>query len=52
MTEVEVNGSSRIELDISATKTALSSSSTNIRLGLLQLLEDRLSKNGKIELVS
>ncbi|TAQ91547.1 hypothetical protein B7494_g178 [Chlorociboria aeruginascens] len=45
MTEVEVNSTSVINLDITTTKAVLSSSSTSLRLGQLQALEDRLSKN-------
>jgi len=47
MTEVEVNGTSEVDLDITATKVALSSSSTSIRLGSLHALEERLSNNGR-----
>ncbi|CZT06548.1 probable translation activator GCN1 [Rhynchosporium graminicola] len=43
MTEVEVNGMGGVDLDISATKIALSSSSTTIRLSSLHNLEERLS---------
>ncbi|PBP19360.1 50S ribosomal protein L19e [Diplocarpon rosae] len=46
MTEVEVNGIGGVDLDLGATKTALSSSSTAIRLGNLQALEERLSNKG------
>ncbi|KAH9223644.1 armadillo-type protein [Leptodontidium sp. 2 PMI_412] len=45
MTEVEVNGTGGVDLDLSATKVALSSSSTTIRLGSLHTLEERLSNN-------
>ncbi|KAK0107053.1 translational activator of GCN4 [Cadophora gregata] len=45
MTEVEVNGTGKVDLDLSATKVALSSSSTKIRLGNLHALEERLSNN-------
>lgn len=48
MTEVEVNGTGGVDLDLSATKVALSSSSTTIRLGSLHTLEERLSNNGKL----
>jgi len=48
MTEVEVNGVGDVDLDISATKVALSSSSTTIRLGALHTIEERLSNNGGI----
>jgi hypothetical protein len=47
MTEVEVNGLAVADLDITATKAALSSSSTNTRLGSLHNIEERLSHNGK-----
>ncbi|EKD13892.1 uncharacterized protein L3040_005495 [Drepanopeziza brunnea f. sp. 'multigermtubi'] len=43
MTEVEVNGMSRVDLDLGATKAALTSSSTTTRLGNLHALEERLS---------
>jgi len=46
MTEVEVNGMAGPDLDLSATKAALSSSSTNRRIGTLHTLEERLSKKG------
>jgi hypothetical protein len=46
MTEVEVNGSIEVDLDITATKASLSSSSTSRRLGSLHTLEERLSNNG------
>ncbi|CAL3971329.1 unnamed protein product [Diplocarpon coronariae] len=46
MTEVEVNGISGVDLDLGATKAALSSSSTTIRLGNLHALEERLSNKG------
>ncbi|TVY21703.1 eIF-2-alpha kinase activator GCN1 [Lachnellula arida] len=45
MTEVEVNGITVVDLDITATKAALSSSSTTRRLGSLHNLEERLSHN-------
>jgi len=47
MSEVEVNGTSGVDLDITATKRALSSSSTTLRLGSLHSLAERLSNNGK-----
>lgn len=46
MTEVEVNGTSGLDLDISATRAELSSSSTPLRTGSLRSLEERLSHNG------
>lgn len=46
MTEVEVNGTGAVDLDLRATKVALSSSSTTTRLGNLHTLEERLSNNG------
>lgn len=46
MTEVEVNGISGADLDLSATKASLTSSSTTTRLGGLHTLEARLSNNG------
>ena len=46
MTEVEVNGTNGVDLDFAATKAALSASSTALRLGSLQALEERLSTNG------
>lgn len=46
MTEVEINGVAAAELDITATKAALSSSSTSTRLDTLHVLEERLSSNG------
>jgi hypothetical protein len=46
MTEVEVNGSNGVDLDITATKASLSSSSTSLRLESLHTLEERLSNNG------
>jgi hypothetical protein len=46
MTEVEVSGSFKADLDITATKASLSSSSTSRRLGSLHTLEERLSNNG------
>lgn len=45
MTEVEVNGTGAVDLDLRATKVALSSSSTTTRLGNLHTLEERLSNN-------
>lgn len=45
MTEVEVNGTGGLDLDISATKAELSSSSTPLRTGSLRTLEERLSHN-------
>jgi hypothetical protein len=46
MTEVEVNGTGGLDLDASATKAALASASTSLRLGSLHALEERLSNNG------
>jgi hypothetical protein len=46
MTEVEVNGTSKLDLDTAATKAALASASTSLRLGTLHALEERLSNNG------
>jgi len=46
MTEVEVNGTGKVDLDTAATKTALVSSSTTKRLASLHTLEERLSNNG------
>lgn len=46
MTEVEVNGTGKVDLDTTPTKAALSSSSTTLRLGTLHALEERLSNNG------
>jgi hypothetical protein len=51
MTEVEVNGLAVVDLDITATKAALSSSSTNTRLGSLHNIEERLSHNGQSSLI-
>lgn len=48
MTEVEVNGTAEVDFDISATKAALSSSSTSLRVANLQVLEERLSNNGRL----
>ena len=48
MSEVEVNGTTGVNLDITATKAALSSSSTTLRLGSLHNLAETLSDNGKI----
>jgi len=48
MTEVEVNGTSEVDLDITATKISLASSSTTVRLGSLHTLEERLSNNGSM----
>ncbi|TVY78122.1 eIF-2-alpha kinase activator GCN1 [Lachnellula suecica] len=45
MTEVEVNGLAVVDLDITATKAALCSSSTTLRLGSLHNIEERLSRN-------
>ncbi|KAE9377900.1 ARM repeat-containing protein [Stipitochalara longipes BDJ] len=45
MTEVEVNGTGKLDLDTTATKAALASASTTIRLGSLHALEERLSNN-------
>jgi hypothetical protein len=47
MTEVEVNGMGEGELDFAATKAALSSSSTSLRLGHLRTLEERITSNGE-----
>lgn len=46
MTEVEVNGTGGVDLDTAATKTALASASTSLRLASLHNLEERLSDNG------
>ena len=46
MTEVEVNGTGKVDLDTTATKAALASASTSLRLGSLHTLEERLSNNG------
>jgi hypothetical protein len=46
MTEVEVNGTGKVDLDTTATKATLASASTSIRLGGLHALEERLSNNG------
>lgn len=48
MTEVEINGIAELDLDISATKAALSSSSTNRRIAALHVLQERLSKKGSV----
>ncbi|CZR59752.1 probable translation activator GCN1 [Phialocephala subalpina] len=45
MTEVEAYGMSAVDLDFTATKAALSSSSTARRIDNLHTLEERLSKN-------
>ncbi|KAG9228586.1 putative translational activator GCN1 [Amylocarpus encephaloides] len=45
MTEVEVKRSAGVDFDITATKTALYSSSTTERLGTLHILEERLGSN-------
>lgn len=42
---MEVNGTGAVDLDLRATKVALSSSSTTTRLGNLHTLEERLSNN-------
>ncbi len=42
--EVEANG--QRDLDITAIKAQLSSSSTHLRIGSLSALEERLSQNG------
>jgi hypothetical protein len=47
MTEVEVNGMGKVDLDTATTKAALASASTRIRLGSLHVLEVRLSNNGR-----
>ncbi|TGO34185.1 hypothetical protein BHYA_0208g00040 [Botrytis hyacinthi] len=45
MSEVEINGHNEgVDLDLTLTKAALTSSSTNLRLGQLKLIEERLSK--------
>lgn len=47
MSEVEINGHNEgVDLDLTLTKAALTSSSTNLRLGQLKLIEERLSKKG------
>lgn len=47
MSEVEINGHSEgVDLDLTHTKAELTSSSTNLRLGQLKLIEERLSKKG------
>jgi hypothetical protein len=46
MTEVEVNGTGAVDLDFTATKIALSSSSTSQRIDSLQIVQERLSKKG------
>jgi hypothetical protein len=46
MTEVEVNGKGRYDMDFGATKSALSSSSTSVRLGQLHTLEESLLNKG------
>jgi hypothetical protein len=46
MTEVEVNGTGKVDLDTTATRAALASASTTVRLGSLHALEERLSNNG------
>lgn len=48
--ELEVNGASGGNLDFTQTKALLSSSSTSLRIGLLRVLEERLSKNGMASL--
>jgi hypothetical protein len=52
MTEVEINGLTVVDLDITATKAALSSSSTTRRLASLQNIEQRLSNDGRSTLES
>lgn len=47
MTEVEANGMSEGDLDVTFTKAALSSSSTSLRVGHLRTLEERIANNGK-----
>jgi len=47
MTEVEVNGMGKVDLDTAATERALASASTRIRLGSLHVLEERLSNNSR-----
>ncbi|KAA8574487.1 hypothetical protein EYC84_005945 [Monilinia fructicola] len=45
MSEVEINGQNEgVDLDLTLTKAALISSSTNLRLGQLKSIEERLSK--------
>ncbi len=46
MIKVEVNGTGGLDLDTSATKAALASASTSLRLGSLHALEETLSNNG------
>lgn len=47
MSEVEINGQNEgVDLDLTLTKAALISSSTNLRLGQLKSIEERLSKKG------
>lgn len=46
MSEVEVNGTEGVDLDISTTKAELSSSSTHSRIASLKAIEERLSKKG------
>jgi hypothetical protein len=46
MTDVEVNGTGKLDLDTASTKAALASASTSRRLGILHALEERLSNNG------
>jgi hypothetical protein len=48
MTEVEVNGTTGYELDFAATRAALSSSSTALRIGTLSVLEERLSNKSRV----
>jgi hypothetical protein len=45
--ELKVNGTSGDGLDYTQTKAWLSSSSTSLRIGLLHVLEERLSKYGE-----
>lgn len=47
MAEVEVNGLDGVGSDLTADKEALSSSSTSLRTTRLQILEERLLRNGK-----
>lgn len=46
MSEVEVNGTDGVDLDISTVRGELSSSSTHIRIASLKIIEERLSKKG------
>lgn len=46
MSEVEVNGTEGVDLDISTTRAELLSSSTHIRLTSLKAIEETLSQKG------